>query len=391
MAWQETRAEIFKNDLKPHRILDDLSIFFNQPIHTDRDIVIFDEVQACPRALTSLKYFQEEKQELALCAAGSLLGIHLGEASFPVGKVDFLNMYPMSFIEFLQGIGETILYDLLAHLRVGGELSDIVHTRLFELLKLYFIVGGLPSVVETFKKYYRDNLFEALLEVRERQQNLILAYNADMAKHSGKLNAMHIERLWRNIPAQLAREQDGGASKFRFKRVVPGLTGFSKLSGPIDWLQTAGLIIKVYIVNKAELPLSAYIKENFFKLYSFDVGILGAMSRLPPKTILDYDYGSYKGYFAENFVAQEFLCSGEKELYSWRKNTSEVEFLREVNGNIIPIEVKSGWVTQSKSLKVFIDKYKPSHGCILSAQRPAYDPARKVQKHPLYLAYKTQE
>lgn len=158
------------------------------------------------------------------------------------------------------------------------------------------------------------------------------------------------------------------------------------MSGTIDWLKTAGLIIQTYIVNSGELPFSAHIKDNLFKLYFFDTGMLGAISNLPPKTILDYDYGSYKGYFAENFVAQEFLCAGESEIYSWRERKAEVEFLREIEGEVLPIEIKSGWVTQAKSLKVFADRYNPEYRTIMSANNLHIDKDNKIHRYPLYLA-----
>jgi hypothetical protein len=222
--------------------------------------------------------------------------------------------------------------------------------------------------------------------VREKQIDLIRDYIADIAKHSGKLNAMHIERVWRNIPAQLAKAQDGSAPKFRFKGVVPGISAYSRLSGTIDWLDAAGLIIKVQIVNSGQLPSSAYVTENRFKLFCFDIGILGAMSRLPPKSILDYDYGTYKGYFAENYIAQEFRYAGISQLYSWNEKTAEVEFLREVKGEVLPVEVKSGWVTQSKSLKVFSEKYKPRYQTIMSARNLNINHSNRTHNYPLYLA-----
>ena len=226
--------------------------------------------------------------------------------------------------------------------------------------------------------------------MRENQDNLLSTYIADIAKHSGKQNAMHIERLWRNVPAQLAREHDGSAGKFKFKGVIPGIKRYSKLAGGIDWLVSAGLIIKARIVNSGQLPFSAHTTENTFKLYVFDAGLLGALSDLPPKSIIEYEYGSYKGYFAENFAAQEFVCSGVKELYCWKEGSAEVEFLREINGNVLPVEIKSGWVTQAKSIKVFAQKYHPKYRAIFSANNLSLDSINKVHRYPLYLASRFQ-
>lgn len=197
---------------------------------------------------------------------------------------------------------------------------------------------------------------------------------------------MHIERIWRNIPTQLARVQNGSAPKFKFKWIVPGIRSYSRLAGAIDWLNTAGLIIKIQIVNSGKLPLSAYTAENRFKLCCFDVGLLGAMSQLPPKTILSYDYGTYKGYFAENFVAQEFTYADIRPLYSWREKTAEVEFLVEKSGEVLPVEVKSGWVIQAKSLKVFAEKYNPLYRTVLSAKNPQINHYNRLHHYPLYLA-----
>jgi len=377
-------GKIFEGDLIPQNIIRDLSFHLDMSIDKENDLVIFDEIQNIPRALTSLKYFQEELPEMAICSAGSLLGIQMSDESFPVGKVEFLNMSPMSFEEFLSGNGDTKLFEFLRDRERSEIIPPIIHNHLWEQLKIYFVVGGLPEIVKTFAEY-KDDLFIALKKVREKQNNLLLTYIADIAKHSGKQNAMHIERLWRNVPAQLAREHDGSVGKFKFKGVIPGIKRYSKLVGSIDWLVSAGLIIKVSIVNSGQLPFSAYTTENTFKLYVFDVGLLGALSDLSPKSIMEYEYGSYKGYFAENFAAQEFICSGVKELYCWKEGSAEVEFLRDINGDVLPVEIKSGWVTQAKSIKVFAQKYCPKYRMIFSANNLSIDLINKVYRFPLYL------
>jgi len=381
----ENLKGIFERDLDPRRIIEQISFYLNKPINVDRDLIIFDEVQNIPRSLTSLKYFCEEMPSLAICAAGSLLGLHLGEASFPVGKVEFLNMFPMSFVEFLEGIGETASAEFIKNYDAKDSIPEIIHLRLWEHLKRYFVIGGLPEVVKIYADA-GDNLFLAVERARKKQEDLIATYHADMAKHCGKQNAMHIERLWKNVPAQLARDQNGSASKFRFKGILPEINRYSRLSGVIDWLEAAGLIIKTYMVNSGKLPFSAYVIENSFKLYLFDVGILGALSGLSPKSLLDYDYGSYKGYFAENFAAQEFQCSGVRNLFCWKEKISEIEFLREENGDIIPVEIKSGWVTKSKSLQIFAEKYKPVYRAIFSARPLLIDRLSGLHRYPLYMA-----
>ncbi|MFH1378823.1 MAG: AAA family ATPase, partial [bacterium] len=379
--------KVFASDLVPQRIINELSFYLNTSIDLHNDLIILDEIQHCPRALTSLKYFAEELPFTAICSAGSLLGVHLAETNFPVGKIDFLNLYPLSFEEFLQGIGKDALYTQVHNLNMLSPQSELIHASLWELLKLYFVIGGLPEVVTTYKNT-QTNMYDALNAVRENQNALIIAYLADIAKHSGKENSMHIERVWQSIPAQLSRTHDGSSSKFKFKGVVPGIKGFNRLSGAIDWLKAAGLIIQTSIINRAALPLKAYQKDNFFKLYSADVGLLGALSGLPPKTIFEYDYGSYKGYFAENFIAQEFLAHGLDTFFCWQERTAELEFVQQYEGEILPIEVKSGWVTRAKSLNVFAEKYHPPFKTIMSGRNISIDKQHKTYKIPIYLASK---
>ncbi|MFQ6616951.1 MAG: ATP-binding protein [Fidelibacterota bacterium] len=375
--------QIFERDLRPERIVNELQLYLNKKISPDTDLVIFDEIQHCPRALTSLKYFSEQMPQLALCSAGSLLGITLNTESFPVGKVSFLDMFPLTFTEFLQGTEENLLYDALSRSALKKPLPDIAHERLWELWKWYLITGGLPEVVATFN-LSKDNLFEAFQSVRKLQKDLIDTYLADIAKHSGKINAMHIERLWRNVPSQLASTLDGSAPKFRFKDAVPGYRGYRQLSGPLEWLESTGLLLRTFIVKKAEIPLASFRKENWFKLYFFDVGILSAMSDLTPQTILDYDFHRFKGYVAENFVAQELRAIGLSDLYCWQGRTSEVDFLLETPRGIIPIEVKSGQLTQSKSLKVFTEKYSPYRSVVVSGRNVSHIGRTQRYNLPIY-------
>lgn len=358
---------IFEDDLSPRRIINELQFYLDTSIDIVQDLVIFDEIQQCSRALTALKYFCEQMPELALCSAGSLLGVSLSDASFPVGKVTFLDLYPMSFDEFLEGIGRLRLAELLRTHTLFEPLPEIAHEKLWELWKSYLVIGGLPEAVNSYREHLEDP-YEAIQAVRRIHHDLIDAYMADIAKHSGKINAAHIERLWRNIPAQLARSQNGSTPKFRFKDAVPPLRGYEQLSSPLGWLEGARLILRSSIVDRAEVPLAGFAKENRFKEYLFDVGILTSISNIDPATILQYDYGSYKGYVAENFVAQELCAAGVCNLFCWEGRSSEVEFLLETTSGIIPLEVKSGWVTQSKSLKVFMERYKPQQGIVLSAR-----------------------
>lgn len=374
---------LFEKNITPKFLLSELEYYLGTPIDRKRDLLIFDEVQACPRALTSLKYFQEEMPELALCAAGSLLGIYLGPVSFPVGKVDMMTLYPMTFEEFLLAADQTQLFELLQTLRLHDTIPQAAHERLFEQLKHYFITGGLPEVVKTYCKE-KESYFTAFTKVRQKQNTLFETYLADIAKHSGKVNAMHIARVLHSIPSKLDRSEDGSASKYTFKEVIPGVDRYSRLASAIDWLEAARLIIRTPIVNSGNIPFSSHVQENTFKLYLFDVGLLGAMSNISSQTILKYDYGSYKGYFAENFVAQALLTRSLSKLYSWQENLAQVEFLYDQEGVAVPLEVKSGWVTHSKSATIFAKKYESPYRVIFSAKPLAAN--QQLHSYPLYLA-----
>ena len=384
---------IFEQNLDPNRIINELSFYCNKTIHIEKDLIIFDEIQACPLALTSLKYFCEDLPQMTVCAAGSLLGLQLSSKSFPVGKVDIMDMYPMSFMEFLIALRDEKSENFLKAFRAHDTIPEIIHTHLWQQLKIYFIIGGMPEAVKIYRDSGAHISFELFQTIREKQHQIIDGYYADIAKHAGKVNAMHIARVFRAVPAQLARVQDQSAKKFQFKDVVPGINRYQRLADAIDWLEATGLIIKVPMVNSAELPLSAYSQENSFKLYLCDTGFLGAMCDLPPKVILDYQYGTYKGYYAENFVAQAFLAGGEKQLYSWQDNRAEVEFLHVFHDHVLPIEVKSGSITRSQSLHKLVEKYQLPIRVILSGRHilkpfscDSQDTKRIIYHLPLYFA-----
>ena len=384
---QISARQLFEGDLEPKRIVQDLSFYLKSEIDIKKDLVVFDEIQACPKALTSLKYFCEDLPELALCGAGSLLGLHLNDGSYPVGKVDMLHLYPMTFSEFLAGIGDSPAVNYLSQISFSSTVSEIVHQHLWQRLKQYFITGGLPEVVSVFAEY-QDDPYKAFQAVRKKQEELISAYYADIAKHSGKVNTMHIDRTWRSIPLQLSQSHDDSSNRFKFKGVIPQINRYTQLVNVIDWLESAELIIKLPVVKTIRQPLSSFTKPNIFKLFLFDVGILGAMSGLDPKIILDYDYGTYKGCFAENFVIQQLIVNNSQRVFNWQEGRSEVEFILQKEGVAIPIEVKSGKIVRAQSLQKYIDKYKPEKSFILSAKNITAESQCKVFHVPLYFAEK---
>lgn len=217
---------IFEKDLIPKRIIDELSIYLDTPITPSKEFIIFDEIQECPNALTSLKYFQEEMPESYICSAGSLLGVYLS-SSFPVGKVHFLNLYPLSFLEFLEALDKKML---LKPLDDVTNISEVAHKKLWDNLKLYLITGGMPEVVKIYLEHKEKSLQEAYTKIRETQQDLIKSYIVDIAKYSGKINSLHIERTLTSAAIQLGQTVDGSSQKFKFKGVIPGYAGYKDLA-----------------------------------------------------------------------------------------------------------------------------------------------------------------
>lgn len=350
---QKKIHSVFENDTNPDSIIESLSLMTEQKIDLKQDLIIFDEIQECPSALQSLKYFSEEKPDAFLMCASSLLGVKLNESSFPVGNVEIHQLFPLSFSEFLIAVGKESLAQ--ATMESTGALNLGVREKIFQFFKHYSITGGLPEIVQTYIDEEHRPIFERFRNVREKQKNLIETYENDMAKHSGKTHSMHIRRVWEDVPRQLSRMN----SKFKFKNVIPGKKSFADLAGPLDWLLNAGLLIQSSIINEAQVPLKSYTVPNQFRLYCFDIGILGAVSDFPFQAILDLEKEDliFKGHFLENFIAQSLHRSGFS-LFTWMKNTSEIEFLIQTErGSVIPIEVKSRINSKAKSLKVFLDNY----------------------------------
>jgi hypothetical protein len=347
--------QIFEIDLDVKRIIEELSIIQRKDINIQYDLVFFDEIQECSKAVTSLKYFYEKMPELHIVSAGSLLGLQLNASSFPVGKVDIFHLYPMSFEEFLYASEDNFA------IKVYDEMNrtEAAHQLLWEYACQYFYVGGMPNAVKNW--FLECGIQEKTDRVRKTQNDIIIGFHQDFAKHSGKINALHISTLLKNIPTQLSTVQDCSAKRFRFKDVLPGKRTYAHLSGTISWLDAASLIHKVHLIeSRPQIPLSSYVKENKFKLFLLDVGLLGAMLELSYHDFIHQQYGMMKGFFAENFVACELKAMGKPNLYSWTQSKSEIEFIYTSKASeIIPIEVKSGKRTKSKSLKSYIDRYAP--------------------------------
>jgi len=342
----------FELDLKPQRIVSNLSIYLEMKIEPESTLIIFDEIQECPSALTSLKYFCENAPEYHVVSAGSLLGVKLSQAKgFPVGKVHFLNLYPMSFFEFLDAVNRSSLRNMLEEIETFTPIPEPHHIQLIELLKMYLYVGGMPGPVLRYVET------DDLIKVRATQNDILKAYLQDFAKHAPPVLVMKITQIWESIPIHLGKEN----KRFIFSAIKKSARA-REYEEAIQWLLDAELIYKVSSITVPRLPLSGYGDHEVFKVYLLDVGLLGAMYRLSGRVILEGNqlFVEFKGSLTENYVAQGLKTANGGALYYWKsEKDAEVDFLLEEDGEIFPLEVKSGISSKKKSLLVYKEKYKP--------------------------------
>ncbi len=341
--------QLFSGDFDIERIIQGLKIESGVNIEAENTLIIFDEIQECPKAVTSLKYFYENANQYHIVTAGSLLGVAMHQGtSFPVGKVDFLDLYPLNFKEFLKALGEDDLIDLINKNDI--DLITVFSDKLKIYLKQYMYIGGMPEVVET---YIKNKDFK---EVRKKQELLLQAYEQDFSKHAPNNVVPRIRQLWNNIPTQLAKEN----KKFIYGLVKEGARA-REYELALSWLIDCGLIYQVNRVNDCKIPLSAYQDFNAFKLYLLDVGLLCAMAKLDAKTIIEGNdiFVEFKGALTEQYVLTELKTNVDSPVFYWssEKGTSEVDYIIQIGRNNIPIEVKSSENLQSKSLKSFVQKY----------------------------------
>lgn len=351
MDENEIMEDVFRDAFDIKRIITALEIEVGFQIEPENTLIIFDEVQEIPRALKSLKYFCENAPQYHVMAAGSLLGVALHEGtSFPVGKVEFCDLYPMDYQEFLLACGE----DGLAGLLESGDYKLITSfkNKYIDLLKFYYYVGGMPEVVST---YVQTN---DLKKVRRIQNRLLGAYENDFSKHAPAETVTRIKMLWNSIPTQLAKEN----KKFIYGLVREGARA-REYEVAITWLIDCGLIYKINRVKKPDFPLRAYQDFQAFKLFVLDIGLLGAMSRLSAKMILQGNrlFEEFKGALTEQYVLQQLKENPEIDIFYWSSDTAtaEVDFLVQTEEDIIPIEVKAEENLSAKSLKSFYNKYRP--------------------------------
>ena len=352
--FEETPAlgQLFDQDFDVKRILLELGIFRGKTIQPGETLLILDEIQACGKALTSLKYFCENAREYHVACAGSLLGIAIHQdQSFPVGKVDFLDLYPMSFYEYLDAMGEDMLAGFLKSYRKGTQISDLMGGKLKTLLKQYYVTGGMPEVVEAWRQTRDIDRVETI------QQQILSSYELDFVKHASIRDYPKLSAIWAAIPRQLAKPN----SKFIFSQVKKGWRA-KDLEDALQWLIGAGLVYKVCRIEKPFMPLSSYADASSFKVYLCDVGLLRRLARLPAQIVLDASeiYTEFKGAMTENYVLNELVRSVDPSPYYWTSgNSAEVDFVVQKDIHIIPIEVKAEENVKARSLAEYRKKYEP--------------------------------
>lgn len=344
-------AELFSRDLDVERIVKGIELAFNTKITPEDTLLIFDEVQEVPRALSSLKYFNENAPQYQIVCAGSLLGVALHQGtSFPVGKVDFLDLYPLSFTEFLCALGKENLKELLDS--KDFTLANVFKADFIDRLKEYYFVGGMPEAVANFA----ENTDYA--QVREIQKKIMSAYELDFSKHAPPNEVPRIRMLWNSVPSQLAKEN----KKFIYGQMREGARA-KDYELALLWLSDCGLIHKISRVNKPHIPLKAYEDMKAFKIYMLDVGLLACAAELDATTLLKGNsiFTEFKGALTEQYVCQQLMALKDIPVYYWTndKGTAEIDFVVQLEGEVVPIEVKAETNLQAKSLKVYKEKYGP--------------------------------
>lgn len=378
----EKYEAIFEFDFDVDRIINEIQIISNSKLTPGKTLLFFDEIQECPRAITAMKYFCENYRELHIVCAGSLLGVALRQENiaFPVGKVNRVNMYPMSFKEFLMACHEEKYIDIFSEWIVTREIPELYAKPMERLLKEYYIVGGMPEAV---KEYVETKDFD---EVASIQDEILADYADDFAKHAPLSEIEKIRWIWESVPKQLAKENN----KFVFSHVKAGKRAH-ELEEALQWLKNAGLIYMIELVKNAEIPLSANADASYFKVYMADIGLLSRRLGISHKSMLgpDMNIKTLKGAVVENYVLNELINNNKKPFF-WRSgNTAELDFLCEEDGEIVPIEVKAATNTRAKSYRQFCKKYDIQNGFKFSLKNIAQNDCEGVKtlSLPLYLVW----
>jgi hypothetical protein len=375
----EIVADFFKGELNPDRLILLLEEYFNQKIVPNETLIIFDEIQACERALTSLKYFCEDAPEYHVAAAGSLLGVAINREkySFPVGKVIMKTLYPLGFDEFLAAVGKKHLISVIReHFEEKSEMPEATHMELLDWYRRYLLIGGMPAAVNQYLER------GAFINVPEVQSLILNAYTADMAKYATDSESTKIRNAYQSMPAQLAKEN----KKFQYKLIRKGATA-GLFGDSIAWLVQSGVVLQADRITRGDIPLIAFRDVSAFKLYLSDVGLLSAFANIMPENIIKNQISElFRGALAENYTAQALRTNGYG-LYYWTSDSpaAEVDFVIQKEGKVIPIEVKSGENVKAKSLKHYKKLYEPDYSLRLSEKNFGF--ADGLYAVPLYAAF----
>lgn len=373
-------AEFFETTNDPHRIAENISLAIGKPIKAEETLLILDEIQDCPAAISSLKYFYENAPDYHVACAGSLLGVDLAsESAFPVGMVTFLQMYPLSFSEYLRATNAKHLDSYCKQINTIEPLPQAFALPLQEKLQGYFTIGGMPEVVSRWAQTGEMAQAEKVLA------DLLDSYERDFAKHGGAHMYAKISLVWSSLPSQLSREN----KKFIYGLVKTGARA-REYEDAVQWLVRAGLLYRIYRSNAPGFPVSAYDDAGAFKLYSLDIGILRRLARLAPTLFADVDnlYTEFKGAFAENYALQALLpnIDGQPRYWSNAKPQHEVDFLLQLDTNVLPIEVKSGKRIESPSLRYYTRKYASQTPLAVRFSLKNLSLEKGILSVPLYLA-----
>lgn len=375
---EDELKSVFEVNKNPQRIIELLSMIAGEKIAPGKTLVIFDEVQECPEALNTLKYFKEKANEYHVIAAGSLLGTLLAHPkSYPVGMVNLLDLYPLTFDEFLEAT-EPALFSYYNSIQKGQSIEEIFHNRLLESYNNYLIIGGMPECVASWINY-RDPA-----SVSRIQRELIEIYENDFSKHNGKVNSGRILMVFRSIVSQLAKSNE----KFIYGAVRQGARA-RDFEEAIEWLVSAGMLNRIYNVSKMEHPLSAFDKLDQFKLFLFDTGLLKHMAGVDNSAILLKSDYQFKGALTENYVLQQLRGQFEVEPRYYSDKRGEIDFVLQNGVEIIPVEVKGGEDKSAPSFKRYIAEHHPEHAIRFS--KLGYRRDGEITNIPLYLARKTKE
>ena len=370
----ENLYNLFENTKDPKRILEQLAFIYGKAIMPEKTLIIFDEIQECPNALNSLKYFYEEANEYHIACAGSLLGICLSHTSFPVGKVEFLNMYPMTFSEFLLADNAQNLVEYMQSIEKIETIPDIFFNQLEEKLKAYYIIGGMPEAVNAWVNEKNMEI------VNNIQENILLSYESDFSKHTQESEANKISLIWNSIPSQLAKEN----KKFLYKTIKEGARA-REYEGALNWLNDANLIYKIYNLTKTDFPLKAYNDLSAFKIYMNDVGLLRKMAGLDSRIVVEGDrlFEKFKGAFTENYVLNMLNTTLDNTPNYFTFDRNGIDFVIQNKNRIIPIEVKANKSTNNTSLTKYNEKFNNELSIRFSMKNLARD--GKIINIPLFM------